>query len=164
MLFVSSIRPKPLPENAAISSSVKLIIEAVAAHPGTNRKDLADAMLGKVAEEEAERAKLSLAGDLHWLIGEGHVIEFNDGALELPRAKVKQPEKQPAELLVPAAEASPPENCRPSGLDGDPNKEVGSTAACAEATASKESRPAGEDESILAGTATESAEAEIGGS
>ncbi len=34
-----------------------------------------------------EKKKLALASDLHWLIGEGHVIEFNDGALDLPRMK-----------------------------------------------------------------------------
>ena len=160
MLFVSSIRPKPLPENAAISSSVKSIIEAVAAHPGTNRKDLAEAILGKVAEEEAERAKLSLAGDLRWLIGEGHVIEFNDGALELPRAKVKQPEKEKPSQDVSAS--SDERSIVEAVSAGNSNKEVGSTAACA--TAPKESRPAGEDESILAGTSTESSAAEIGGS
>ena len=31
---------------------------------------------------------LTLASDLKWLISEGYVIEFNDGSLDLPRAKV----------------------------------------------------------------------------
>jgi hypothetical protein len=39
------------------------------------------------AAEEIERAKLALASDLLWLISAGHVIEFNDGSLDLPRAK-----------------------------------------------------------------------------
>jgi hypothetical protein len=32
---------------------------------------------------------LALASDLHWLVGEGYVIEFNDGSLDLPRTKAK---------------------------------------------------------------------------
>ena len=35
--------------------------------------------------------KLSLASDLRWLVSEGHVIEFNDGSLDLPRAKAPAP-------------------------------------------------------------------------
>ena len=32
---------------------------------------------------------MSLASDLRWLLSEGHVIEFNDGSLDLPRSKAK---------------------------------------------------------------------------
>ena len=35
---------------------------------------------------------MALASDLRWLISEGHVIEFNDGSLDLPRVKVPQPQ------------------------------------------------------------------------
>jgi nucleotide-binding universal stress UspA family protein len=57
------------------------------------------------AAEEIERAKLALASDLLWLISAGHVIEFNDGSLDLPRAKVKWKEKQESvEAAVSAAE------------------------------------------------------------
>ena len=41
--------------------------------------------------EGAEKKKLALASDLHWLISEGHVIEFNDGALDLARSKSPAP-------------------------------------------------------------------------
>jgi hypothetical protein len=39
-------------------------------------------------------------------VSEGHVIEFNDGSLDLPRVKVKQPQKESVEAGVPAAENS----------------------------------------------------------
>jgi len=39
----------------------------------------------------AEKRKLAIASDLHWLISEGHVIEFNDGALDLARTKAPVP-------------------------------------------------------------------------
>jgi len=45
---------------------------------------------------EAEKTKLALASDLHWMIREGHVIEFNDGSLDLPRAR--PPKKEPGEV------------------------------------------------------------------
>jgi hypothetical protein len=37
------------------------------------------------------------------LINEGYVIEFNDGSLDLPRAKAK-PKEETVEAVVPAAE------------------------------------------------------------
>jgi hypothetical protein len=45
-----------------------------------------------------------LASDLHWLISAGHVIEFNDGSLDLPRAKATQgtTASQPSQSPPPA--------------------------------------------------------------
>ena len=39
----------------------------------------------------SSRVKMTLASDLRWLISEGYVIEFNDGSLDLPRAKAPAP-------------------------------------------------------------------------
>jgi hypothetical protein len=54
---------------------------------------------------------MTLANDLHWLVREGYVIEFNDGALDLPRAKAQQPEKpaQPDQKPVESAPSVAPE-------------------------------------------------------
>jgi hypothetical protein len=63
--------------------------------------------------------KLSLASDLHWMIREGHVIEFNDGSLDLPRAK--PPKKEPApSTVVPGGNAAAAEvmPAASSGADG----------------------------------------------
>jgi hypothetical protein len=68
---------------------VKIVLENIAANPRINRKDLADRVFVDLAPEELESRKLALASDLRWLIGEGYVIEFNDGSLDLPRAKAK---------------------------------------------------------------------------
>jgi len=88
MLFVSPIRVRPfVQDGAAISPLVKTILEEVSAAPGMNRKELAEKLIGDLVGEEKERAKLALASDLRWLISEGYVIEFNDGSLDLPRAK-----------------------------------------------------------------------------
>src|SRR5947209_16204359 len=100
MLFVSPIYPRAFTsEQTAVSSQVRTIVEAIAAQPRIGRKELADKLIGgqKSAEpapaaEEIERARLALASDLLWLISSGHVIEFNDGSLDLPRAKTKPKE------------------------------------------------------------------------
>lgn len=91
MLFVSSIYPRPLTdEQTAVSSQVRTIVEAIASQPRIGRKELADKLFVDLSGEEAERAKLALASDLLWLISSGHVIEFNDGSLDLPRVKAKK--------------------------------------------------------------------------
>lgn len=107
MLFVSPVRARVFGhESAGVSASINAILEKVAATPGINRKQLAEQLAVADADAAAaERAKLTLANDLHWLIGEGYVIEFNDGTLDLPRAKAPVPatgEKTP-EASEPAA-------------------------------------------------------------
>jgi hypothetical protein len=103
MLFVSPIRLKPINESA-VSDSVRQILETLKASSRINRKELAEKLIAPETEPaEAEKTKLSLASDLHWMIREGHVIEFNDGSLDLPRAK--PPKKEGVE----AAQNLPPE-------------------------------------------------------
>ena len=89
-------------------------METLQASPRINRKDLAEKIIGPSPEGEppsegAEPRKLALASDLHWLISEGYVIEFNDGSLDLPRVKAKpaavaaSSESSVVEAAVPAA-------------------------------------------------------------
>jgi hypothetical protein len=95
MLFVSSIYPRPLTkEQTAVSSQVQTIVNAIAAQPRIGRKELADKLIVDLTGEDAERAKLALASDLLWLISAGHLIEFNDGSLDLPRVKAPKPKKE----------------------------------------------------------------------
>jgi hypothetical protein len=89
MLFVSPIRTRSLAQDGTVlAPSVSAIVGALRGAPGMNRKDLAEKLLAGPATEEQEGTKLALASDLHWLIREGYVIEFNDGTLDLsgPRA------------------------------------------------------------------------------
>src|SRR5438874_4325896 len=98
MLFVSPIRLKAIDETA-VSDSVRQILETLRASPRINRKELAEKLIGLDTEvAEAVKTKLALASDLHWMIREGHVIEFNDGLLDLPRAK--PPKKEPGEVTA----------------------------------------------------------------
>lgn len=101
MLFVTPVRPNAIDE-AQLSDSVRGIIEAVRATPKINRKQLAEKLVSAdLPAEEIGKAKLALAADLRWLIREGHLIEFNDGSLDLPRAK-----QAPAAAETPAPEST----------------------------------------------------------
>ena len=105
MLFVSPIRVRAfVHEQAGVSPLVNAIFEAVSARAGINRKQLFETLTGNGASEDAEPRRLALASDLRWLISEGYVIEFNDGSLDLPRTKSKQP-RQSAEALAASARA-----------------------------------------------------------
>src|SRR5438552_16729928 len=90
-LFVSPIRIRAfVHEQGGVSPSVNAILEAVAATPGINRKELAEKLTVDLSIEDIDSRKLALASDLRWLISEGHVIEFNDTSLDLPRKKANQ--------------------------------------------------------------------------
>src|SRR6266571_851161 len=117
MLFVSPIRGRAfVHEQAGVSSSVNAILEALTATPGINRKDLWGKLITDGASEDAEQRKLALASDLRWLIGEGYVIEFNDGSLDLPRGKAKPQEvvaavvstAEPTEQALGTSASTPP--------------------------------------------------------
>jgi hypothetical protein len=118
MLFVSPIRVRPfIHDQAGTASIVKAILETVAASPGIRRKELCAKIIPQTAAQESESRELALACDLRWLIDEGYVIEFNDGSLDLPRAKSKP--AQP--LATPAASAGEPVQERQVSLAGAPD-------------------------------------------
>jgi hypothetical protein len=140
MLFVSPVRARVFGhERAGVSASINAILEKVAATPGINRKLLAEQLATPDADSAAaERAKMTLANDLHWLIREGYIIEFNDGSLDLPRAKTpvapaegksaiaekKSVLPEPTEKMVaevPVEESAPPlAASEPSGNESAP--------------------------------------------
>src|SRR6185295_869239 len=93
MLFVSPIRVRPfVAGDQSVSDQVKGVLDIVSATPRIRRKEVADKLLSE-AGADLEARRLSLASDLRWLISEGYLIEFNDGALDLPRAKAKKPDE-----------------------------------------------------------------------
>ncbi len=107
MLFVSPMRARVFPQDSsALSASVAAILAVLADNPGINRKLLLEKLPsdGSTEPEVIEKRKLALASNLHWLIGEGYVIEFNDGALDLPRTKPAPVAAARAE--IPAAESA----------------------------------------------------------
>src|SRR4029079_12935487 len=103
MLFVSPIRLKAIDETV-VSDSVRQILETLKTSPRINRKELAEKFIRPDTEvAEAEKTRMALASDLHWMIREGYVMEFNDGSLDFPGATHQK--KEPSEVGT----ALPPE-------------------------------------------------------
>ncbi len=129
MLFVSSIRVRPfVHDQQSVPPHVQALLEIIAASPRIRRKEVADKLLAE-AGEELEARKLALASDLRWLIGEGYVIEFNDGALDLPRVKVKKPEEKAEAASADSATAQTEANeAAPNLADGATAKTPASSA------------------------------------
>ena len=89
ILFASAIRPQRHPAEQTFGEGISAILSAVAEKPGMKRPELAQRILGNIPPEDPEGAKRkeALAADLHYLVHIGYVVEFQNGALELPPAK-----------------------------------------------------------------------------
>lgn len=136
MLFVSPVRARPFPQEAsALSVGVASILAVLTENPGINRKVLLEKLPSDESPEPeaAEKRKLALASNLHWLIREGHVIEFNDGALDLPRAKAPAPvarsaapvaESQNGSGTPPTTPNEPPAEASPVAEESKPASQV----------------------------------------
>jgi hypothetical protein len=106
-----------------VSENIKRIVEFINAHPKCTRRKLIESLAPPVAKptvieikpEEQKTAatdeptpeQTALIADLHWLVHQGHVLEFADGKLDTakkPLPKPPKPEKKSVETK-PAAEA-----------------------------------------------------------
>lgn len=138
---VSVARPHFLDlETTPVSEGVKRIVDFINANPKCTRRKLMEALAPAppaptvipIAPVEGEAApkptssaeptaeQTAVISDLHWLIHQGHVIEFADGRLETakkPLPKPPKPEKKPAE---PAAEAPEATEGVPPGTEQAP--------------------------------------------
>lgn len=148
---------------APVSEGVKKIVEFINAHPRCTRKVLVEALAPTPApsatpapatgteaaaatpavdESQPTPEQTTVITDLHWLIHQGHVIEFANGVLETakkPAPKPPRPEPKPAaatqaaatpavEGQAPATETQPAPSAAVAGGEAQPSAE-GSTAA-----------------------------------
>jgi hypothetical protein len=123
---VSVARPQFLDlETTPVSESIKRIIAHINAHPKCSRRQLIEALAptprptvieikpepqaappaegaappAPAAVPEPTPEQNAIIADLHWLVHQGHVIEFADGRLETAKKPVPRPprpEKRPA--------------------------------------------------------------------
>ncbi len=94
---VSVARPSYLNlENTAVSDGIRRLVEFIENTPECTRRKILEALVPEAKPSEAgsdqtpEQAQL--ISDLHWLIHQGHVIEFSNGIIETakrPREKSK---------------------------------------------------------------------------
>ena len=110
------------PAPAAPAAAPAPVVETPApTGEGEAPKPVAEGEQAKPAEAKVERQptpeQTALIADLHWLIHQGHVLEFADGQLETakkPLPKPPKPEKKPAEEAKPAGEAKAGEETKPA--------------------------------------------------
>ena len=114
---VSVARPSYLDlETTPVSENVKRIVEFIQAHPKCSRRQLFEALAPAAVattNPPAEGAPVpeltpeasGVISDLHWLVHQGHVIEFANGTLETAKKPAPKPPKP-----APAEPAGAPEN------------------------------------------------------
>jgi hypothetical protein len=95
---VSVARPNFLDlETTPVSESVKKIVEFINANPKCSRRKLIESLAPSPQTESKEPTaeQTAIISDLHWLIHQGHVIEFADGLLETAKKPAPRPEPKP---------------------------------------------------------------------
>lgn len=124
---VSVARPHYLDlETTPVSEGVKRIVDFVNANPKCTRRKLMEALAPAPAPRtvidispagvqpapeqppaaEPTPEQTAVIADLHWLIHQGHVIEFADGRLETAKKPLPKPPKPEKKAEQPATEAS----------------------------------------------------------
>jgi hypothetical protein len=171
---VSVARPRFLDlEATPVSEGVKRIVNYVNEHPKCTRRKLFETLApapaaapagpgtqgaagtaGTAAAVEASPEQAALAGDLHWLIHEGHVIEFANGVLDTAKRPLPRPPKP--EKKADAAAVSGPTPAAPAEVaasDGDPLPAIAAeSGATLPATEAPPSLPADGEQAVTTTT------------
>ena len=148
------------PAATPVSEGVKHIVDYINANPKCTRRHLVEALAPSPAPTAIEQAggeppaapqpesaaptpeQTAVIADLHWLIHQGHVIEFANGVLETAKKPLpKPPRPEPAPVAAPAEPAPPaePACCSRSGWVGTKPGACGS--ACCGIYRNQRARP-----------------------
>jgi hypothetical protein len=152
MLYVSALKPVRHPAGQVFSDGITSILQTVEATPRLKRPALATKILGEAQDTpEAAARKSQLAADLHYLIHSGHVIEFSDGALELPLPPFDKP--APRLAAKKAAKEHAPATPDHTDTSTEPDTQLEEPMAetpAAEASTPLENAPDSEPPSVVA--------------
>ncbi|MDB6025184.1 MAG: hypothetical protein JWM68_1407 [Verrucomicrobiales bacterium] len=116
---VAIARPHHLDLQATpVSEGVKKIVEFIEANPKCTRRQLLSAIVPSAAtpapdaanKNETTPEQNTVIADLHWLVHQGHVIEFANGTLETAKKPNPRPEPKPRAKTLPGATATTPPN------------------------------------------------------
>jgi hypothetical protein len=129
-----------------VSEGVKLIVDYINSNPKCTRRQLVEALAPSPTPPAVEAAagepplatpaesaqptpeQTAVIADLHWLIHQGHVIEFANGILETAKKPLPKPEPKPAKA---PAEPAPPAEAAASAEAAAPEPIVESAPAIA---------------------------------
>lgn len=151
---VAPARPHYLDlETVPVSDGIRKIVQYIDAHPRCSRRQLIEALApgsqtppppptpeAQSATPEPSPEVTAIVSDLHWLVHQGHVIEFANGALDTAKKPAPRPPK-PAAPERPAA--SPPEN-----KEGDGEPQAVEVSAATEAVTASETFAAEPDPAV----------------
>ena len=121
---VAVARPQFLDlEATPVSESIKRIVEFINAHPKCTRRKLIETLAPspttiEVKPEEQKSAEptpeqTAIIADLHWLVHQGHVLEFADGKLDTAKKPLPKPPKPEKKKGKPASEVAAPTETAP---------------------------------------------------
>jgi hypothetical protein len=105
--LIETLAPSP-PETVKAESAPGPTTETAAA-PAQESGTPAAAPEAPVADAGPTSEQAAIIGDLHWLIHQGHVIEFANGILETAKKPVVRPPKAPRAVPAPAPVSQPSE-------------------------------------------------------
>jgi ribonuclease E len=93
-----------------VSESIQRIVEFINAHPKCTRRKLIETLAPspttiEVKPDEQKSAgptpeQTALIADLHWLVHQGHVLEFADGKLDTAKKPLPRPQKPEKKLAA----------------------------------------------------------------
>jgi hypothetical protein len=144
---VSVARPNYLDlETTPVSDSVKHIVEFIHAHPKCSRRQLFEKLAPAAVatmQPPSEGAPVpeltpessAVISDLHWLVHQGHVIEFANGTLETAKKPLPRPQKttataELATVAVPVQSGAATEAAKPSAAPAlEPGNEPASVGS-----------------------------------
>jgi hypothetical protein len=99
-----------------VSESIKRIVEFINAHPKCTRRKLIESLapspaIIEVKPDEQKSAEptpeqTAIIADLHWLVHQGHVLEFADGKLDTAKKPLPKPPKPEKKKEKPASEVA----------------------------------------------------------
>jgi hypothetical protein len=98
-----------------VSESIKRIVEFINAHPKCTRRKMIETLAPspttievKPGEQKSEPTpeQTAIIADLHWLVHQGHVLEFADGKLDTAKKPLPKPPKPEKKKEKPAGEVT----------------------------------------------------------
>ena len=134
---VAVARPHYLDMEATpVSESIRKIVQFIAEHPKCSRRVLIEALApgsqpppqpaqpptAETPAPEPSPEYTAVIADLHWLVHQGHVIEFANGTLELAKKPIVRPPKPtPEARTTEAAAPASPAGAELSPAEGQPH-------------------------------------------
>ncbi|MBN2507915.1 MAG: hypothetical protein JXQ71_14610, partial [Verrucomicrobia bacterium] len=115
-----------------VSESIRQIVNYINANPKCTHNQLLEAlapMPGADESTEPTPERTAVVADLHWLVHEGHVIEFANGVLETAKKPLPKPPPKTAPAAGTAAATTETDACAPAAAETAGAAAGASTAA-----------------------------------